>query len=209
MEIKIIDNNFILHYSGVIFWKEQNALLISDVHLGKIAHFRKNGLAIPGKAILENFKKMDAVLEVFNPRKIIFLGDLFHSKINNEWKLFDQWVKKTSREIILVEGNHDIIDKQLYASLNIVIHNKLVIEGFLLTHHPDDNEVLFNFCGHIHPGVKLNDVGRTVMKLPCFFQKNRQLILPAFGEFTGNYFIKPEENDRVYAIANTDVVRVF
>ena len=209
MEIEIENKNFILHSSGSVFWQDQNILLISDVHLGKIAHFRRHGLAIPENAIVENFNRLDEVVDLFSPEKIIFLGDLFHSKINTEWNLFAYWAHKTKAEIILVEGNHDIIDKQNYVDLNIKIHPELIIEEFLLTHHPTEKEGFFNFCGHIHPGIKLKDVGRQSLKLACFFRKENQLILPAFGEFTGNYFMKPNENDRVYAIANNEVIRVF
>ncbi|MDI1316412.1 ligase-associated DNA damage response endonuclease PdeM [Flavobacterium sp.] len=208
MEIEIRNNKFTLHPSGSVFWKEQNVLLISDVHLGKIAHFRKNGLAIPESAILENFVRLDEVVELFNPKRIIFLGDLFHSVINNEWHFFADWVRKTTAEIILVEGNHDIIAKQHYSDLNIVIHSKLILEDFLLTHHPTESEYYFNFCGHIHPGIKLKDLGRQALKLACFFNKEKQMILPAFGEFTGNYFLRPQENDRVYAIANNEVIKI-
>lgn len=208
MEIEIENNNFILHASGALFWKEKNTVLISDVHLGKIAHFRKHGLAIPEIAILENFTRMDAVLELFKPEKIIFLGDLFHSKINNEWILFSNWVKKINLEIILVEGNHDIIDKQNYASLNIVIHSKLLINNFLLTHHPIKTDNFFNFCGHIHPGIKLKGKGRQFLNLACFFRKPKQLIFPAFGEFTGNFYLVPTENDLVYAVSNEAVFEV-
>lgn len=209
MKIEIENNNFVLHPSGSVFWEEQNILLISDVHLGKIAHFRKHGLAIPENAIVENFNRLDEVVDLFSPEKIIFLGDLFHSKINMEWNLFAYWVHKTNTEIILVEGNHDIIDKQNYVDLNIKIHPELIIEEFLLTHHPNETKGFFNFCGHVHPGIKLKDVGRQSLKLSCFFRKENQLIFPAFGEFTGNYFMKPNENDRVYAIANNEVIRVF
>lgn len=208
MRIEINKNHFTLHFSGGIFWEEQKILLISDVHLGKIAHFRKHGLAIPENAIIENFNRLDEVVGVFHPEKIIFLGDLFHSKINAEWNLFAYWVHKIRTEIILVEGNHDIIDRQNYTDLDIRIHPKLIIDGFSLTHHPNTTEGFFNFCGHIHPGIKLRDVGRQSLKLPCFFRKKNQMILPAFGEFTGNYFLKPDENDHVYAIANSEVVQV-
>ena len=209
MKIDINTNHFILHASGSVFWEDQNILLISDVHLGKIAHFRKHGLAIPENAIVENFNRLDEAVELFHPGKIIFLGDLFHSKINTEWNLFAYWVHKIQAEVILVEGNHDIIERQNYTDLNIRIHPELIIEQFLLTHHPIEKEGYFNFCGHIHPGIKLKDVGRQSLKLACFFRKEHQLILPAFGEFTGNYFMKPNENDRVYAIANNEVIRVF
>lgn len=208
MEIEIENNNFTLHASGALFWKEKNTVLISDVHLGKIAHFRKHGLAIPENAILENFTRMDEVLELFKPEKIIFLGDLFHSKINNEWILFSNWVKKINLEIILVEGNHDIIDKQNYASLNIVIHSKLLIDSFLLTHHPIETDNFFNFCGHIHPGIKLKGKGRQFLNLACFFRKPKQLIFPAFGEFTGNFYLVPTENDLVYAVSKEAVFEV-
>ena len=208
MKIEIGNNSFTLHASGAIFWKEKKILLISDVHLGKIAHFRKHGLAIPENAIVENFNRLDEVVALFHPKKIIFLGDLFHSKMNAEWNLFAYWVHKIQTEIVLVEGNHDIIDRKNYADLNIKIHSKLIIGDFLLTHHPNETERFFNFCGHIHPGIKLKDLGRQSMKLACFFRKDKQLILPAFGEFTGNYFMKPNENDQVYAIAMNEVIRV-
>ena len=208
MEIEIRNNKFTLHPSGSIFWEAQNILLISDVHLGKIAHFRKNGLAIPESAILENFVRLDEVVALFNPNKIIFLGDLFHSQINNEWHFFADWVRSIDAEIILVEGNHDIIAKQHYSDLDIVIHPKLVIDNFLLTHCPTESEDYFNFCGHIHPGIKLKDLGRQALKLACFFNKENQMILPAFGEFTGNYFLKPQESDSVYAIAKDKVIKV-
>lgn len=209
MKIEIGNNSFTLHASGAIFWKEKKILLISDVHLGKIAHFRKHGLAIPENAIVENFNRLDEVVALFHPKKIIFLGDLFHSKMNAEWNLFAYWVHKIQTEIILVEGNHDIIDRKNYADLNVKIHSKLIIGDFLLTHHPNETEGFFNFCGHIHPGIKLKDLGRQSMKLACFFRKDKQLVLPAFGEFTGNYFMKPNENDQVYAIAMNEVIRVI
>ena len=208
MKIQINQQNFTLHHSGALFWEEQKMLLISDVHLGKVAHFRKHGLAIPESAILENFVKLNSVLEVFNAEIIVFLGDLFHSKINNEWHFFAAWVNSIEAEIILVEGNHDIIAKQNYSDLNIVILSKLLIEEFLLTHHPTQSEAYFNFCGHIHPGIKIKDLGRQALKLACFFNKENQMILPAFGEFTGSYFLKPQKNDAVYAIANDRIIKV-
>lgn len=208
MKIEINNNNFTLHPSGAVFWEEKKILLISDVHLGKIAHFRRHGLAIPENAIVENFNRLDEVVASFNPGKIIFLGDLFHSKINAEWNLFAYWVHKMQTEIILVEGNHDIIDKQNYVDLSIAIYDELMIDEFLLTHHPVENEWFFNFCGHLHPGIKLKDLGRQSLKLACFLRKQKQLILPAFGEFTGKYFIRPDETDRVYAIAKNEVIRV-
>ena len=208
MDITINQHNFTLHSSGCIFWITKKILLISDVHLGKVAHFRKHGMAIPNDAIFENFTKLNVVLELFKPETIIFLGDLFHSKMNKEWNLFANWTKEISQEVILVEGNHDIIDKENYEDLGIKIYSELFIEDFLLTHHPSERKNFFNFCGHIHPGIQLKGIGKQYLKLPCFFNKPQQLILPAFGEFTGNYYLTPTENDVVYAVTKNAVFKV-
>ena len=208
MTIILNNQNFTLHQSGAIFWEEKKVLLISDVHLGKVAHFRKHGMAIPNDAIFENFVRLNLVVEMFQPERIIFLGDLFHSKINKEWELFSNWTKEINQEIILIEGNHDIIAKHNYEDLGIKIYSELVIDDFLLTHHPTEKDGFFNFCGHIHPGIKLKGIGKQFLNLACFFNKLNQMILPAFGEFTGNFYLTPTINDVVYAIANEEVIVV-
>lgn len=208
MNIIINNQNFILHQSGAVFWEEKKILLISDVHLGKVTHFRKHGIGIPKDAIFQNFNRLKTVLELFDSGTIVFLGDLFHSKINNEWELFTEWIKEHSQKIILVEGNHDIISKKNYEEVNIEIYNELIIDDFLLTHHPTEKEGLLNFCGHIHPAIQLRGLGRQSLNLPCFFLKPNQLIFPAFGEFTGNSFLIPTENDKVYAITKEKVIEV-
>lgn len=193
---------------GGLFWVEKSLLMISDVHLGKVNHFRKFGAAVPRKAIHKNFVLLDMIVADFQPFQICFLGDLFHSSLNKEWELFENWVGKTPAEIILVSGNHDIIDPEKYRQLNVEIFPELIIDNFLLTHHPEEREGLFTFCGHIHPAVKLHGFGRQKLKLPCFFKSKNQMILPAFGEFTGTYTMNPSKNDEVYAIVEDVVVKV-
>jgi len=46
------------------------------------------------------------------------------------------------------------------------------------------------------------------LNLPCFFRKPNQLIFPAFGEFTGNFYLAPDENDKVYALAKGEVIEI-
>ncbi|OOV20125.1 ligase-associated DNA damage response endonuclease PdeM [Flavobacterium sp. LM4] len=208
MKITINKQSFILHPCGAAFWEEKKILLISDLHLGKVSHFRKHGMAIPEKAIPENFNRLNNILELFDAETIIFLGDLFHSKMNKEWNLFSDWTKRIKKQIILVEGNHDIISKKNYIDLHIEIYSELIIDDFLLTHHPTERENLFNFCGHIHPGIKLKGLGKQFLSLSCFFRKTNQMIFPAFGEFTGNFYLIPEENDKVYALAKGEVIEI-
>jgi len=206
--IQIKNQEFILHPHGGIFWVEKSMLLISDVHLGKVAHFRKFGAAVPQKAIHKNFILLDEIVSYFQPFQICFLGDLFHSSLNKEWQFFENWVEKTPSEIILVSGNHDIIAPEKFENLGIKIFQELEIEAFLLTHHPEERNNFFNFCGHIHPAIRLQGFGRQRLKLPCFFKKKQQLILPAFGEFTGTYVLEPTKEDKVYVLVDDEVILI-
>ncbi len=110
-------------------------LLISDVHLGKISHFRKYGSAVPQAAISENFKRMDQVVEFFSPRSIVFMGDLFHSSLNMEWDLFTQWKETIEIPVILVAGNHDIISELKYEALGVKFYSEIILEKILLTQY--------------------------------------------------------------------------
>ncbi len=197
-----------MHPSRVLFWEEKSMLLISDVHLGKVSHFRKFGAAVPQKAVQKNFDLMTEVLEFFNPKTVCFLGDLFHSSLNKEWELFEQWVSKTDAEIILVSGNHDIISPLKYEALNVKVVLEIQSDGFLLTHHPEERDGFFNFSGHIHPAVRLRGSGRQTLRLPCFFKSKNQMIVPAFGEFTGSHTLKPSKKNEVFAVTKEAVFQV-
>lgn len=207
-QITILGQEFILDPKGALFWKEKSMVLISDVHLGKIGHFRKFGAPVPQKAVHKNFILLDSLMAKYQPFQLCFLGDLFHSSINKEWVLFENWVGKTPTEIILVAGNHDIISPLKFEALGIQLVQELVIGDFLLTHHPEERKGLFNLCGHIHPAVRLKGNGRQQLKLPCFFKKPKQLILPAFGAFTGTFVLEPKKEDEVFALVENEVVQV-
>ncbi|CAM3999758.1 ligase-associated DNA damage response endonuclease PdeM [Flavobacterium antarcticum] len=208
LETTINDQLFTMHSSGALFWNEKNTLLIADVHLGKVTHFRKNGFAIPNDALHKNFEKLIEVVDFFKASTILFLGDLFHSTKNSEWDLFVKWSKECTCEIVLIVGNHDIIDAQNYINNGIKVVDYIRMDDFLLTHHPTEVERMFNFSGHIHPGIVLRGLGRGHLKLPCFFQRKNQMILPAFGAFTGLGIMKPQEGDTIFAVTKEEIVLI-
>ncbi|MGB3618727.1 MAG: hypothetical protein WBA12_11460, partial [Catalinimonas sp.] len=45
-----------------VYWAERRAWLVADLHLGKVAHFRKAGRAVPAAAAAENYRRLDALL---------------------------------------------------------------------------------------------------------------------------------------------------
>lgn len=208
LEIEINNREFVLHNSGALYWKGQEMLLVSDVHLGKISHFRKHGSALPTQPIFKNFSKLDKLVDHFAPQKICFLGDLFHSSMNREWLLFEQWRNRTALPIVLVAGNHDIVDRKKYEELHIPVVNEWLLDGFLLTHFPEEREGLYTISGHIHPSIVLAGEGRQFLKLPCFFQSPFQIILPAFGEFTGTFAMELRQGDTAYVLTKEEVIAI-
>lgn len=211
MDIEILGEHFGLYPEKAIFWKSQQALLLSDLHLGKINHFRKAGIPVPAKANDHNLEIFIDLIQKCKPRRIICLGDLFHSHYNAEWEVFGEVVKHFSTiSFELVQGNHDIMGKYQYIRKGISVLDTLQIGKFLLTHHPLESvpDGVYNIAGHIHPGVSLKGRGRQALTLPCFYFGENQALLPAFGKFTGLARIAPRKDDRVFIVAEDKVMMV-
>lgn len=192
------------------FWPSQSTLFISDLHLGKVMHFRKAGIAVPRNAGLHNFEKLDELLISCRPDRVVFLGDLFHSEHNVSWNVFcDFRSQHKPISFELVVGNHDILDAAAYAAAGLKIHqNGLAMRPFYLSHHPEEHDELFNLCGHLHPGVRLKGRARQSLRLSCFWVRANQMVLPAFGTFTGLYLVSPVSQETLYAIANREILKI-
>ncbi len=194
-----------------IFWPAQSTLLLADLHLGKVAHFRKSGIALPPQAEDKNWQTISRLMHRLKPKKVIILGDLFHSDYNDQWENFILMTDRFAQaEWILVKGNHDTLRQSHYNRSNLSINDYALPMGpFLLTHEPDEVvEDLYTLCGHIHPGLRLVGPARQSMRVPCFSFSERVGILPAFGVFTGLHILQPELTDQLYVVAENKVVEV-
>lgn len=212
LDITISNEPFTLLPSRAIHWRSNNTLILSDLHLGKSGHFRKSGIAAPNGINKANITRLDQLIRQVKPNRLLILGDLFHSDVNREWFQFEEWRKNLSElSVTLVAGNHDTLHHSFYEAADMIIQHELQEAGFLFIHDAADAESIesdFTFSGHIHPGVKLKGKGRQSLRLPCFFRKNDQLILPAFGEFTGLYVLPESEAECVYPIAEDQVLQL-
>ena len=131
-----------------IYWSEQNLLLISDVHWGKVDHFRKNGIAIPADAGLNNYDRLSNLIDKIAPNEILFLGDVFHSHNNMDWQVCKTFLS-TYKEITLslVKGNHDILGEAELASVfNHIYEESVTRGGFIFSHEPQTHQLLYNIC---------------------------------------------------------------
>lgn len=193
-----------------IWWPRRKVLLIADLHLGKAAHFRKAGLAVPAEVDESTLRKLEDLLGRYLPAEVFFLGDLFHSEYNATWPALGKLTGKWSQcRFHLVRGNHDILSGVSYERSGIAVWEGGVEESpFTLAHDPD--EVIdsrgYVLAGHWHPGVRLRGRGRQSLRMPCFLLTRNRAILPAFGDFTGTKVVEPVKGDRVFAVAGGKVM---
>jgi len=210
--VEVFGEKLELHPQKALFWRKKGILFLADLHLGKINHFRKSGIAVPPKANEKNLEVIVDLIHITKPERVICLGDLFHSYYNPEWEVFGELVKhfvKISFELVL--GNHDIMSEQQYVRKGIVVHDSLRIDPFIFTHHPltETDARLYNLSGHLHPGVNLRGKARQSVTLPCFYFGENSGLLPAFGAFTGLARIRPKKNDKVFVIVEEKIIEIY
>ena len=212
----IIQNNtFWLSAQRCLFWEEEQALILSDLHLGKTGHFRKHGIAVPQKVFTEDLQRLIELIAYFKPKQVIAVGDLFHSEANKELGLFLKWRSDLPGiDFILVKGNHDILTKSWYDAANIKVYGGVhSINNFDFVHDPSEAceeapHSNFVFCGHMHPGVNIHGAAKQNLVFPCYYFAGKLAILPAFSKFSGLAMMKKTRDNTIYAIVNQSLVKI-
>lgn len=196
------------HFAGQNFslgerwlWHEGH-LLLADLHFGKTTHFRANGLPLPHASRHADQQTLANVLQDVNPEKVIFLGDLFHSRDNIETDEVAMLLGLfPATEFILVRGNHDKFHDSTYRWLNLHVCDEMNLGPFTLSHEPKPKSKDINIHGHLHPAARLGGVGKQSIRLPCFHFTSRSVCLPAFSVLSGTKTIKPKKGEAVVAIS--------
>jgi DNA ligase-associated metallophosphoesterase len=187
-----------------LYWEEERSLVLSDLHFGKTGHFRKAGIAVPQSVYREDLLRLLSLIQYFQPRQLVVVGDLFHSRENKELDLFLRWREDFPHlGIRLVMGNHDILRADWYLKAGIeVIEGVLKMGEFSFVHDIEDAGECgrYYFSGHLHPGIRINGMGKQSLQFPCFYFGGEYAILPAFGRFTGTVSIDPGVESNVFAI---------
>ena len=181
-----------LYANQVLFIPLTRELLISDVHLGKAEYFQLNGIPITNNEDENNINRIYKLINQFKPRKLVILGDLFHSRYSLNKNIIykvERLFKIFKNRIEVIEGNHDIGCQ--ISNISFLKEKKSL--NLIFTHEPinqKDNNSL-NICGHYHPKVILkNQQDKLSFKCFAFDSLNNNLYLPSFGDLTGGYLCK-------------------
>lgn len=199
----------LLHPHRALYWPRMRWLVLSDLHLGKAAHLRKGGLALPEAHDERTLQRLDELVATFRPQRVVVLGDLFHSSVNAAWERVTHWTATLPCPLHLVPGNHDVLALRRYHEAGIAICDDRVEEGpFCFTHDGTSEGSGYVIGGHLHPGMVLRGRGLQRLRLPCYWFGARNGLLPAFGLGTGLYIIDPKPGERVYACTEQAVLDV-
>ena len=186
-KIVIRNQSFILTNQRAMFWEESSALIFSDLHLGKTAHFRKNGIALPDNLIQNDLQRLSDLIHHFQPDQLIIVGDFLHAGKNSELDIFHTWkLQFPNLKMILVKGNHDRFSKSHFLKLGVdEIYATYEEDELIFSHEKLENQEKFVISGHLHPGVRVKTAVHRFLRFPSYIVTSQQLILPAFSSFTG------------------------
>ncbi len=208
MELTLAGQRMIFLPEKALLWAEKGVLLLADLHIGKAAHFRKNGIGLGRGPLQTDLARLAKLLDNHGPTEVLILGDLFHSTANGEWESFFAFVESRSEtSFTLVPGNHDRHLPRTQAPHKLLTAELLERRPpFLFSHEPaaEVPEGQINICGHQHPGVRLGGKGRMRDILPCFWVQRERVVLPAFGTLTGLMHIQAQAGDQVIAVAGAE-----
>jgi len=192
-------------------------LFVADLHLGKTATFRALGApASPTGVSEETLRRLAELIERIQPQHVVALGDFTHAcaamtpgllKSLCAWR--ERW---SSLAFTIVLGNHDRVAERFYADCGFEWAEAPALIGAMeCRHHPiarDNVAGPLALASHLHPVVRLNGPGRDSLRTPCFVMGERQIVLPAFGEFVGGSLVAPSEGGRALIATHRGVFDV-
>lgn len=213
IEIDVAGEPLRLMGERALYWPRTRTLIAADLHWGKAETFRASAIAVPAGSTAGDLARLDAALTRTGAERLLVLGDLWHARAGMSDGLFaelrDWRATRPALAIELVRGNHDRHAGAFPAALGIAGRAEPAVEGpFVFRHYPGEAAEGYVLAGHLHPGVVLRGRGRQRLRLPCFWFGGRGGVLPAFGGFTGAAEIERGAGDRVFAVADGEVIEV-
>ena len=174
----------ILHGDGTLYWPAEKTLIVSDLHLEKGAAL-SSGAPLPAFDTIDTLQRLQTRIEATMPQTTILLGDSFHTSERAFLLPPDNLalLQKMGRlnDFIWMTGNHD---RRLPERLPGSASDEITIKGIRLCHEADNRPEIHTISGHYHPKARVK-LRATTLSARCFVQDGINLIMPAFGSYTG------------------------
>lgn len=213
MNIELAGEALTLFPERAIYWPRKKTLLVADTHWGKAATMRAASIPIPGGTTTADLARLSGILQTTGASRLVLLGDAIHAREGRAPRTLEavaDWRRMHKQvDVLLVRGNHDRRAGDPPGDLEIECVNAPCVEApFVFQHFPGPSPDGYALAGHLHPAIHLHGRGKQKANLVCFWFTREFGVLPAFGSLTGAAFIERAQEDRIYAIAGDEVVRV-
>jgi len=212
-EVEVAGERLLLLPEKAVFWPAQQMLIIADIHFGKAASFRAQGIPVPRGTTSENLQGLDALIDAHGARHVVFLGDFLHARAahasSTQQAMLAWRERRRDLRLTLVRGNHDKHAGDPAATLGIeLVDEPHMVGPFAFCHHPDldlgEGAGGYALAGHVHPAWVLATRFDS-LRLPCFVVGSERMILPSFGSFTGGHVVTREAGDAIFVTSGEAV----
>ncbi len=198
-----------------LVWPARKTVILADPHIGKGDTFRRAGIPVPARAAAADFDRLSCLLSDYGAQRLVVLGDFLHARPDSAddciERLHDWRRRFASLEVLIVRGNHDAHAGPPPSALGLVSVDEPYADGpFVYRHFPVgtgvDSQGGYVLAGHLHPGITVALGAGGARRVPCFHQSDHQMVLPAFGGFTGTGRVRAATNDGVFAVGRDRVI---
>ncbi len=209
LTIELAGEQLQLHHERALYWAAANMLIVADTHFGKDGIFRQHAIPVPEGTVAHDLDRLGTLLRETNAQRLVVLGDFIHGYLDSQQPFIEQfrhWRREHAAvDIDVVLGNHDRrINRAHYDAINW--YEDYQQGPFVFVHEPCHRQEGYVLCGHVHPVMRLTAGRGDAMRLPVFWFTNAYGTLPSFGSMTGGFAIKPDKQDRLYAVGPDEVV---
>ncbi|QGP79630.1 ligase-associated DNA damage response endonuclease PdeM [Sphingobium sp. CAP-1] len=170
---------------AALYWPDQGALLVADLHFEKASWFARFGQFLPPHDSEATLDIIEALVARTGARAVWSLGDSFHDAdgaARLDPKIRDRLISLTERlDWTWITGNHDRDVGDMPGGRRVA---QMQVKGIWLRHEAEADDPRPEISGHFHPKLRLSLRGRHVSRR-CFVGSATKLILPALGALTG------------------------
>lgn len=189
-------------WTGCLYWRDEDLMVVSDLHLEKGASLAARGRLIPPYDTKATLARLADRIGYWQPRRVVSLGDSFHTADASERmpKTYRDLLAEAmaGRDWIWITGNHDPLPP---SGLGGTSCGELAIGPVTFRHEPDPDCGTPEVSGHLHPIARIVRRGKSVRRR-CFACDGRRMIMPSFGAYTGGLNIRDKTYDGLFDDAN-------
>ncbi len=189
-ELNVCGARLLADLAGALYWPDEGALVVADLHLEKGSSFAARGMLLPPYDTVATLAALRRVVARYAPRLVIALGDSFHDGGGPERVMPQDRAAlaglQRGRDWVWIAGNHDPEPAQ---NIGGVFARTLSLGPLTFRHQPTASAVPGEIAGHLHPCARVSQRGRVVTR-KCFAADEARMIMPAFGAYAGGLNIR-------------------